>query len=149
MLNGLASNGASNTICSGIAAPVSLTGRVINATIWEEELWRLIQKEKIVDVGAFVRLRNINNARLPSGINCEILFERMFDHSMKSLDPKIDDYFLSALFYPRLVGPCQIIFDTVAFRRIRSTVDAQRPRYSHQARNPYQSIQRHSSWELA
>lgn len=71
MLNALASNGASNTISSGIAAPVSLTGRVINATIWEEELWQLIQKEKIVDVGAFVRLRNINNARLPSGISCE------------------------------------------------------------------------------
>jgi hypothetical protein len=74
ILNALAANGDSNTICSGIAAPVSLTGRVINATIWEEELWRLIQKEKIVDVGAFVRLRNINNARLPSGINCEYSF---------------------------------------------------------------------------
>ncbi|KAL7517396.1 hypothetical protein ACHAWX_002321, partial [Stephanocyclus meneghinianus] len=81
MLNALASNGASNTISSGIAAPVSLTGRVINATIWEEELWQLIQKEKIVDVGAFVRLRNINNARLPSGISC------LSVHARSSLTP--------------------------------------------------------------
>lgn len=43
------------------------------------------------------------------------LFEHIFDRSMKCVNPKIDDYLLSALFYLRLVGPCQIIFDAVAF----------------------------------
>jgi hypothetical protein len=55
----------------GMAAPIALTGRVINATIWEEELWQLIQKEKIVEVGSFVRLRNVNSSRLPSGTQSE------------------------------------------------------------------------------
>lgn len=54
-----------------IAAPISLTGRVINAIIWEEELWQLIQKENIAKVGSFIRLRNVNNARLSNGIQCE------------------------------------------------------------------------------
>jgi hypothetical protein len=57
--------------CDDMDAPIALTGRVINATIWEEELWQLIQKEKIVEVGSFVRLRNVNNSRLPSGTQCE------------------------------------------------------------------------------
>ena len=57
--------------CSSIVAPISLTGRVINATIWEEELWQLIHKEFIIEVGSFVRLRNINNSKLSSGVQCE------------------------------------------------------------------------------
>lgn len=54
-----------------IQPPASLCGRVINAIIWEENLWSLIQNECIIDVGSFVRLRNINNAKLPTGTNCE------------------------------------------------------------------------------
>lgn len=57
--------------CHDIIAPVSLTGRVINAKIWEEELWQLIQKEKIVEVGSFIRLRNINNVELLPNLYCE------------------------------------------------------------------------------
>ncbi|KAL3797465.1 hypothetical protein ACHAWO_000665 [Cyclotella atomus] len=65
----------------GMAAPIALTGRVINATIWEEELWQLIQKEKIVEVGSFVRLRNVNSSRLPSGTQI------LSVHSKSSLTP--------------------------------------------------------------
>ncbi|KAL7543791.1 hypothetical protein ACHAXR_013242 [Thalassiosira sp. AJA248-18] len=52
-----------------IQAPISLCGRVINAIIWEDQLWNLIYRENIIDVGSFIRLRNINNAKLPSGTN--------------------------------------------------------------------------------
>ena len=69
VIKSLASN--KTAICDGIEAPISLTGRVINATIWEEELWQLIKKENIIDVGSFVRVRNTNSAKLPSGVNCE------------------------------------------------------------------------------
>ena len=55
-----------------IQAPIALCGRVINATIWEENLWNLIHKENMIDVGSFVRLRNVNNAKLPTtGTNCQ------------------------------------------------------------------------------
>ena len=49
-----------------IQAPITLCGRVINAIIWEEQLWNLIQREHIINIGSFVRLRNVNKARLPT-----------------------------------------------------------------------------------
>lgn len=75
VLDALASNDDLSQ-CNGVSAPISLTGRVINATIWEEELWQLIQRDKIVEVGSFVRLRNINNSKLPSGVECEYFSAR-------------------------------------------------------------------------
>jgi hypothetical protein len=70
---------ACTSLTSGhaIEAPISLCGRVINAVIWEEELWTLIDKEKIVHVGSFIRLRNISNSKLPTEIcNCEFMINR-------------------------------------------------------------------------
>lgn len=64
---------------SGIAieAPIALCGRVINAVIWEEELWTLIHKENIVHVGSFIRLRNVSNSKIPTEIcNCECIISR-------------------------------------------------------------------------
>ena len=57
-----------------IQAPITLCGRVINAIIWEEQLWNLIQREHIIHIGSFVRLRNINKARLPTlaAANCKL-----------------------------------------------------------------------------
>ena len=60
-----------------IEAPISLCGRVINAVIWEEELWTLIYKEHIVHIGSFIRLRNVNNSKLLTGsCNCECMLNR-------------------------------------------------------------------------
>ena len=59
------------SLSSTIVSPISLTGRVINATIWEEELWQLIDKDGIIKVGSFIRLRNTNNSKLSSGIQCK------------------------------------------------------------------------------
>ena len=60
-----------------VEAPISLCGRVINAVIWEEELWTLICKEQIVHIGSFIRLRNVNNSKLPNGIcDCECMLDR-------------------------------------------------------------------------
>lgn len=58
-----------NLVESGtsIEAPLTLCGRVVNAIVWEEELWNLIHKENILCVGTFVRLRNVNNAKLQTG----------------------------------------------------------------------------------
>ncbi|KAL3758343.1 hypothetical protein ACHAWU_005013 [Discostella pseudostelligera] len=59
-----------NLVESGtsIEAPLTLCGRVVNAIVWEEELWNLIHKENILCVGTFVRLRNVNNAKLQTGV---------------------------------------------------------------------------------
>ena len=46
-----------------LQAPITLCGRVMNCIIWEETLWNLIQEEKIIGVGSFVRLRNVNTAK--------------------------------------------------------------------------------------
>ena len=72
-----------DTTCSGVNAPLALCGRVINAIIWEEDLWNLIQRDGIINIGSFVRLRNINNAMLPSGsrVNC------LSVHAKSSLTP--------------------------------------------------------------
>jgi hypothetical protein len=51
-----------------LVAPLTLCGRVINAIIWEEELWNLIHRERILRIGTFIRLRNVNNARMSVGI---------------------------------------------------------------------------------
>ena len=59
------------SLSSNIVSPITVTGRVINVTIWEEELWQLINKEGIIQVGSFVRLRNTNNSKLSSGIQCK------------------------------------------------------------------------------
>ncbi|KAL7432027.1 hypothetical protein ACHAXM_002879 [Skeletonema potamos] len=69
--------------CAGVNAPLALCGRVINAIIWEEDLWNLIQRDSIISIGSFVRLRNINNAMLPSGsrVNC------LSVHAKSSLTP--------------------------------------------------------------
>lgn len=61
-----------------IQAPLALCGRVINAMIWEENLWTLIHRENIIHIGSFIRLRNINNAKLPTRTNCEYLIENCF-----------------------------------------------------------------------
>ncbi len=64
----------SSTSGNAIEAPISLCGRVINAVIWEEELWTLIHKEEIVHVGSFIRLRNVSNSKMPTEIcNCECI----------------------------------------------------------------------------
>ena len=72
-----------DTTCAGVNAPLALCGRVINAIIWEEDLWNLIQRDGIINIGSFVRLRNINNAMLPSGsrVNC------LSVHAKSSLTP--------------------------------------------------------------
>jgi len=46
-------------------------------------LWNLIQRDSIITIGSFVRLRNINNAMLPSGsrVNC------LSVHAKSSLTP--------------------------------------------------------------
>ncbi|KAL7554105.1 hypothetical protein ACHAWF_017491 [Thalassiosira exigua] len=64
-----------------ISAPIVLCGRVVNAVVWEENLWSLVSGEGAAEVGAFVRLRNVNEARLPSGVNC------LSVHSKSSLTP--------------------------------------------------------------
>lgn len=65
-----------------VEAPIVLCGRVINAVIWEEELWNLIHREAIVHIGSFIRLRNVNNSKLASGLcNC------LSVHSRSSLTP--------------------------------------------------------------
>jgi len=63
-------------------APIALCGRVINAIIWEENLWNLIHLENMINVGSFVRLRNVNNTKLPTtGTNC------LSVHNRSSLTP--------------------------------------------------------------
>ena len=57
-----------DSTCAGVNAPIALCGRVINAIIWEEDLWDLIEKG-IVKVGSFIRLRNINKRMLPTDYN--------------------------------------------------------------------------------
>jgi len=65
-----------------VEAPITLCGRVINAVIWEEELWNLIHREAIVQIGSFIRLRNVNNSKLASGLcNC------LSVHARSSLTP--------------------------------------------------------------
>mmetsp|Transcript_29561 Transcript_29561/g.61661 ORF Transcript_29561/g.61661 Transcript_29561/m.61661 type:complete len:883 (+) Transcript_29561:438-3086(+) len=65
-----------------IQAPIALCGRVINAIIWEENLWNLIHRESMIDMGSFVRLRNVNNTKLPTtGTNC------LSVHNRSSLTP--------------------------------------------------------------
>eukprot|EP00986_Skeletonema_menzelii_P006250 scaffold2358_cov222-Skeletonema_menzelii.AAC.4 len=72
ILKGISSAEQPDTTCAGVNAPLALCGRVINAIIWEEDLWNLIQRDGIISIGSFIRLRNINNAMLPSGsrVNC-------------------------------------------------------------------------------
>lgn len=65
-----------------VEAPITLCGRVINAVIWEEELWNLMHREGIVQIGSFIRLRNVNNSKLASGLcNC------LSVHARSSLTP--------------------------------------------------------------
>jgi hypothetical protein len=65
-----------------VEAPITLCGRVINAVIWEEELWNLIYNEAVVQIGSFIRLRNVNNSKLASGLcNC------LSVHARSSLTP--------------------------------------------------------------
>jgi len=60
-----------------IEAPISLCGRVINAVIWEEELWNLLCKGQIVHTGSFIRLRNVSDSKLPNGMcDCECMLDR-------------------------------------------------------------------------
>lgn len=72
-----------DTTYAGVKAPLALCGRVINAIIWEEDLWNLIQRDGIINIGSFIRLRNINNAMLPSGIRVNCLSV----HAKSSLTP--------------------------------------------------------------
>ena len=83
ILKAIASLEQPDTTCSGVSAPLALCGRVINAIIWEEDMWNLIQRDGIINIGSFVRLRNINNAMLPSGyrVNC------LSVHAKSSLTP--------------------------------------------------------------
>lgn len=53
---------------SYIETPLTLCGRVVNAIVWEEDLWNLISRENIVRIGTFVRLRNVNNAKMQTGM---------------------------------------------------------------------------------
>jgi hypothetical protein len=53
---------------SCMSAPLTLCGRVVNAILWEEDLWNLIAKESILCIGTFVRLRNVNNTKMQSGM---------------------------------------------------------------------------------
>ena len=53
---------------SCINAPFTLCGRVVNAIVWEEDLWNLISKESILRIGTFVRLRNVNNTKMQTGM---------------------------------------------------------------------------------
>jgi len=83
ILNAISSAEHPDTTCVGVNAPLALCGRVINAIIWEEDLWNLIQRVGIINIGSFIRLRNINNAMLPSGsrVNC------LSVHAKSSLTP--------------------------------------------------------------
>lgn len=69
-----------------IQPPLALCGRVVNAIIWEENLWHLIYDENILRIGSFVRLRNINNAKLPR-TTAGILHTGFSVHSKSSLTP--------------------------------------------------------------
>lgn len=70
---------------AAIAAPISLCGRVINAIVWEETMWNLIATKRIVDVGSFLRLRNVGRVdaiRSPAGIDCEFIIpNRQISHT--------------------------------------------------------------------
>ena len=44
-----------------VGPPVALCGRVVNAVVWEEGLWDRVTSSS-VQVGSFVRLRNVGNA---------------------------------------------------------------------------------------
>jgi hypothetical protein len=50
---------------NAVDAPISLCGRVINAVIWEEELWTLICREQIVHIGSFIRLSSSRQSDSP------------------------------------------------------------------------------------
>lgn len=54
------------SIASQVEKPDRFCGRVVNAAIWERELWDYIDSR--VEVGSFIRLRNVSGYS-PHGIN--------------------------------------------------------------------------------
>ncbi len=52
-----------------LTTPKKLSGRVVNVAIWESSAWEFIQKQiavKNINVGKFVRLRNVKEGTLPN-----------------------------------------------------------------------------------
>ena len=64
---------------SSLESPKSLCGRVANVAVWEEPHWDLVAE--ILQVGTFVRLRNVHESRMYNGLRCKfehlILFSSM------------------------------------------------------------------------
>lgn len=58
---------------SALEPPKSLCGRVMNVAVWEEPDLQLIKET--LGVGTFIRLRNVHESRLLTGLRCKFKFE--------------------------------------------------------------------------
>jgi hypothetical protein len=61
---------------SNILPPKALTGRVANVAIWEDSHWQLVTK--VVRAGSFIRLRNVQDSKMESGLRCLMVFSKSY-----------------------------------------------------------------------
>lgn len=54
---------------SSLEPPRCLCGRVVNVAVWEEPYWNLVIET--LQVGTFIRLRNVHENRLWNGLKCK------------------------------------------------------------------------------
>jgi hypothetical protein len=58
-----------------LQAPLAVTGRVANVTIWEQSHWNIVSRA--LKVGSFIRLRNVQDTRMvDSGLRCLAVYAK-------------------------------------------------------------------------
>jgi hypothetical protein len=54
---------------ASLEPPTCLCGRVVNVAVWEESHWDLVRE--VLQVGSFIRLRNVHESRMYNGFKCK------------------------------------------------------------------------------